>query len=113
MPLLLRKVNADSAATAVRIVNQTGGTHRNFERVGSSHTAAELAALTAIGRDQPHPDQRQRPSQRKSRTEALLPQHLYDRTASARRPRLPIPDLRVVRTSHRRDHGSVIEPSST
>lgn len=50
MSPFLRKVPTASGATAVQIVSKLGGKRRILEHVGSAHTAEELAALMAAGR---------------------------------------------------------------
>jgi len=50
MSPFLRKVPTASGATAVQIVSKVGGRRKILEHVGSAHTAEELAALMAAGR---------------------------------------------------------------
>lgn len=57
MSPFLRTVPTASGATAVQVVDKTGGQYRVMEHLGSAHTDAELAALMATGRDRLHPGQ--------------------------------------------------------
>ena len=57
MSPFLRKVKTGSGATAVQIVDKTGGKYRIVEHLGSAHTDAELAVLMSAGRDKLNPGQ--------------------------------------------------------
>lgn len=57
MSPFLRKVKTGSGATAVQIVDKTGGKYRIIEHLGSAHTDAELAVLINAGRDKLNPGQ--------------------------------------------------------
>lgn len=53
----MRKVTTTSGATAVQIVDKTGGEYRVIEHLGSAHTPGEIAALMEVGRERLHPGQ--------------------------------------------------------
>ena len=57
MSPFLRKVKTGSGATAVQIVDKTGGKYRIVEHLGSAHTDAELTVLMRAGRDKLNPGQ--------------------------------------------------------
>ena len=53
----LRKVRTASGATAVQVVDKSGGRRTILAHLGSFHDEAELAALMEIGRQRLHPGQ--------------------------------------------------------
>ena len=53
----MRKVPTASGATAVQIVDKSGGQYRIVEHLGSAHSPGELAALMQVGREKLHPGQ--------------------------------------------------------
>ncbi|EMY36013.1 TnpB family transposase [Arthrobacter crystallopoietes BAB-32] len=53
----MRKVKTGSGATAVQIVDKSGGKYRIVEHLGSARTDAELAVLMRAGRDKLNPGQ--------------------------------------------------------
>ena len=57
MSPFLRKVPTASGATAVQIVDKSGGQYRIVEHLGSAHSPGELAALMQVGREKLHPGQ--------------------------------------------------------
>lgn len=57
MSPFVRKVTTTSGATAVQIVDKTGGEYRVIEHLGSAHTPGEIAALMEVGRERLHPGQ--------------------------------------------------------
>ena len=53
----IRRVRTASGATAVQIVDKSGGQYRIVEHLGSAHSPGELAALMQVGREKLHPGQ--------------------------------------------------------
>lgn len=57
MAPFVRKVKTASGATAVQLVDKTGGRYRILEHLGSAHSEVELLALVRAGRDRLNPGQ--------------------------------------------------------